>query len=140
MSLEMIQKVTIIDNSLERFIIEQIGEGKKDIFIGDDSYFKEVISNNLLDITNSLELGECEVDEVKAVKKLGVVYISDKDLDLFERNNRIYSIVPTFKYIKEDTEITSIEHIEVYNQYKLRIKADNVKKYDFIVVSYTESL
>lgn len=140
MLLEIIQKAKIVDNLLEKLIIEQIGEGKKDVFIGDDSYFKEVISNNLLDITNSLELGECEINGVKAVKKLGVVYISDKNLDFFERNNKIYSVVPAFKSIKDETEITSKEHITIYNQYKLRINADNCKKYDFIVVSYTEAL
>lgn len=140
MSLEMIQKVRILDNSLEKLIIEQIGEGKEDIFIAANNYFKEVISNNLLDITNKLELGECEIDEIKAVKKLGVVYISEKDLDSFERNNRIYSVVPTFKYIKDDIEITTIEHIKIYNQYNLRIKIDNLKNYDFITVSYTEAL
>lgn len=141
MSLEMIQSVKIVDEALKELIIKEIGNGEKDVFLREDSYFKELIDHNILDIASTLKLGECEIDGVKAVKKLGVVYISDnRNLDLVERNRRIYSIVPALKYNKDYIEVTSIEHIAVYNQYKLIIKTDNVKKYDFIIVSYIEAL
>lgn len=141
MSLEMIQSIKIADEALKELIIKEIGNGKKDVFLREDSYFKELIDHNTLDITSTLKLGECEIDGVKAVKKLGLVYINDnRKLDLVERNRRIYAIVPALKYSKDDIEITSIEHIAVYNQYKLIIKTDNVKKHDFIVVSYIENL
>ena len=57
-----------------------------------------------------------------------------------KKNNRIYSIVPDFKYIKDEEEITTIEYITVYGQYKLKVKFDNKKVYEFIIVSYIETL
>jgi len=135
MSLRLTQEMGIANPSLEILITEKIGDGKKDVFINPDNYFKEIIANNIFDISNALELGECEVDGIKAMRKLGVVYISDNKLDFFDKNNRIYSIVPALKYSTIDTETTTLEYITVYNQYNLIFN-----EYSLIIVSYTEAL
>lgn len=140
MSIELIQSASISDTMLESLLKGIIRDGQKDRFLEGNTSLKNVLSSNLLDVTSSLELGECVVDEVRAVRKIGLVYISDKDLDFIEKNNRIYSIVPDFKYIKDEEEITTIEYITVYGQYKLKVKFDNKKVYEFIIVSYIEKL
>lgn len=140
MSLELIKKITIIDESLEKLFIEKVGDAEKDIFIEVDSYLKEIIDNNILEITNDLKLGECEINGVKSLRKLGIVYLSDKNLDFFNKSNRINSIVPSLKYSKDEIETTSKEYITEHGQYKLTIKANNIKMYDFIIVSYVECL
>lgn len=140
MAIELIQSASISDTMLESLLKGIIGDGQKDRFLEGNTSLKTVLSNNLLDVASSLELGECVVDEVRAVRKIGLVYISDKDLDFIEKNNRIYSIVPNFKYIKDEEEITTIEYITVYGQYKLKVKFDNKKLYEFIIVSYIEKL
>lgn len=140
MSIELIQSASISDTMLESLLKGIIGDGQKDRFLEGNTSLKDVLSSNLLEVASSLELGECVVDEVRAVRKIGLVYISDKDLDFIEKNNRIYSIVPDFKYIKDEEEITTIEYITVYGQYKLKVKFDNKKVYEFIIVSYIETL
>jgi len=133
MSLELIQKIEILNPTLEQFIAEKIGDGTKDVFIGADSYLKEIISDNTLDISSSLKLGECEIDGVKAIRKLGFVYLSDSN----GRGQRILSVVPALQYSKDGKEIMSIGHINVYYQYNLIV---NANKYDLAVVSYTLAL
>lgn len=140
MSLELIEKAGILDNALEKLIVDTIGDGSKDTFIEINDNFKEIILNNMLDISNSLKLGECEIDEVKSIRKIGAVYLSNNILDFIEKNNKIYSIVPAFKYSINDTKTTTLEHITVYGQYKLIVKSNNVDKYELIIVSYAEAL
>lgn len=140
MSLELIEKAGILDNALEKLVLDTIGDGSKDTFIEINDNFREIILNNMLDISNALKLGECEIDGIKAIRKIGAVYLSDNIMDFIEKNNKIYSIVPAFKYSKNDTQTTTLEHITVYGQYKLIVKSNNVDKYELIIVSYTEAL
>jgi hypothetical protein len=140
MSLELIQRMGIGNPILEKSMTDKIRNGDKDIFIEADDNFKEIISNNVFEIATSLELGECIVDEIKAIRKWGFVYLSDEKLDFISRNNRIFSIVPDFKYTKGENKVSTLEHITVYGSYEIRVKISDDDIYKLIIVSYIEAL
>ncbi|NOW85906.1 hypothetical protein B0H39_003787 [Clostridium beijerinckii] len=136
MSLELVKKAGIGYPKLEELVIEKIGDGSKDVFIAENNYTQELISNDLLGISSSLKLGEYEIDGVKVKRKLGFVYLtSDQD-----RFSRIFSVIPSLKYSKGDTTRTSSEYIKIYNQYNLLVGRDGHSNYSLIAVSYTEAL
>ncbi|WP_238917235.1 hypothetical protein [Clostridium sp. YIM B02555] len=137
MPLQFIQKADIVDKKLDESIMELIGDGKKNVFI-DERYFKGLTSHNIFNVAD--ELGECEIDGIKAIRKLGAVYLSDPNLNFIDKNNAVFSIAPSLKYSKNGDKITTIEHIIVYSQYDLIVNIDNVNKYNLIVVSYVEAL
>lgn len=136
MSLELINKTNIVDDLLNNFIIEKIGDAKNNVFI-EGSCLETLYEFELMPgVTKNL--GEQEVDGVKVIKKLGLVYLNNENLNFVDKNNQIFSLVPSLKYSKNDTYIETLEHIEIYNQYSLIVKDNN--KYKLIVVTYSEVL
>lgn len=134
MSLELVKKANIVDDSLESFIIEKIGDAKKNIFI--EGSCLEFLYKLMPEVTR--EIGEYEIDGVKVLKKLGLVYLNNGNLSFIDKSNQILSLVPSLKYNKNDIYIDTLDHIQIYNQYSLIVKDNN--QYNLILVTYSEVL
>lgn len=134
--IKLSESIKILDNEFSKLIIEKIGDSKKDFFIQIDNKLEEIKNEDLLGLSK-LGLGECEVDGIKAIKKLGAVYLTDKNLNFLDKMQRIHSVVPTLKYKNTST----LDYIKVLNQYDLiLINDDNGNEYNLIIVSYVETL
>lgn len=133
MGLEVVKRKEIIDLRLEEFILAKINDGKNNVFIE-----HEELENGMFDIPEVL--GETEYDGIKVIKKLGLVYLKDKNLGLIEKSTQIHLIVPELKYIKNKEKITTIDNVTIYNQYKVIVSDDKGNTYNLVLVSYLKSI
>ena len=132
MKINFVKRIGIGNSKLEKLLKETIGDGSKDVFIDVDEELRDI------DTDNTFKLGECEVRGIKAVRKLGAVYLTDDNLGLIDAGSRIDFVAPSFKYTKGDSTTTTLEYIENYCAYKLQI--DNGTKKDLYIITYVVAL
>lgn len=136
MSIVISKQLNLYDEDLEKELLEQIRDGQKSVFIAESDRIKELLDNSLIDIKK--DFGQDIIDDnVKVQKKLGFVYLSDKDYNLSNRLQTIIGIIPSLEYIKEDKEISTSDYVMHYGSYDIYIKE---KKYHLSVVLYTEAI
>ena len=129
------EHIQIQNDELSKLIVKKIGDGKKDAFIEIDNELDEIINADLLDLSK-LELGEFEIDDIKAIKKLGAVYLSDKSLNFTDKCTRIFLVAPNLNYKSVETS----RHILIHNEYELILDDEKGNEYKLILISYAEIL
>lgn len=136
MSIIISRQLNLYDENLEKELLKQIGNGQKSVFIKESKNIKELLNNSLIDIQK--DFGQDVIDgNIKVQKKLGLVYLLDKDYNLPNRIQTIISMIPALKYIKSDKEVSTIDHVMHYGAYDIYIKE---KKYHLSVVLYAEAI
>ena len=135
MSIIISKQWNLCNNELENELLEQIGDGQKSIFIKESENTKELLNNSLEEIYK--DFGQDIIDGKIVQKKLGLIYLSDKDYESSNRMQIIVDMIPSLQYIKGDNRISTKDYIKQYGFYDIYIKEKN---YHLSAVLYTEEI